>query len=163
MKTTAPAAGLLAALRASGTVLVSARVTSTCAVAEPVAGAGMRALTMSMESTISVVVMSDAAVGAEPVPISTGAGAPLDCWPQAARARTTPGGYGHRERTERRPSAAATERRLDVLVRRAGAADEAGLDVFALREHHRPDFALSALEMVLGAIASTCPRSIQCG
>ena len=90
VKTTARAAGLLAARRASGTVLVSAKVTSTCAVPEPAAGAGMRALTMSMASAISVVVTSGAAGGAVPVPISTGAWAPLACWPQAASARTTP-------------------------------------------------------------------------
>jgi alkanesulfonate monooxygenase SsuD/methylene tetrahydromethanopterin reductase-like flavin-dependent oxidoreductase (luciferase family) len=50
-------------------------------------------------------------------------------------------------------SGAAIKRRLNALVRQARLADEAGLDVFALGEHHRPDFAVSAPEMVLAAIA----------
>jgi alkanesulfonate monooxygenase SsuD/methylene tetrahydromethanopterin reductase-like flavin-dependent oxidoreductase (luciferase family) len=52
----------------------------------------------------------------------------------------------------------AAGRRLDALVRQAQAADEAGLDVFALGEHHRPDFAVSAPEVVLAAIAATTHR-----
>lgn len=52
-------------------------------------------------------------------------------------------------------SVAAIGRHLDVLVRQARTADQAGLDVFALGEHHRADFAVSAPEMVLAAIAST--------
>ncbi|MFF4692542.1 LLM class flavin-dependent oxidoreductase [Streptomyces sp. NPDC001307] len=54
---------------------------------------------------------------------------------------------------DRSPGAAG--RRLDALVRQARAADEAGLDVFALGEHHRPDYAVSAPEVVLAAIAAT--------
>lgn len=56
------------------------------------------------------------------------------------------------------PSRDATRRRLAALVRQAQRADEAGLDVFALGEHHRPDFAVSAPEIVLAAIASTTTR-----
>lgn len=52
----------------------------------------------------------------------------------------------------------ATQRRFDGLVRHAQLADQAGLDVFALGEHHRPDFAVSAPEMVLAAVASTTSR-----
>jgi alkanesulfonate monooxygenase SsuD/methylene tetrahydromethanopterin reductase-like flavin-dependent oxidoreductase (luciferase family) len=50
---------------------------------------------------------------------------------------------------------AAVGARLDALVRQARRADQAGLDVFALGEHHRPDYAVSAPEVVLAAIAST--------
>jgi alkanesulfonate monooxygenase SsuD/methylene tetrahydromethanopterin reductase-like flavin-dependent oxidoreductase (luciferase family) len=52
-------------------------------------------------------------------------------------------------------SVASIGRHLDVLVRQARMADQADLDVFALGEHHRADFAVSAPEMVLAAIAST--------
>ncbi|MDO8383851.1 MAG: LLM class flavin-dependent oxidoreductase [Microbacterium sp.] len=48
----------------------------------------------------------------------------------------------------------AVGRRLDALVRQAEAADAAGLDVFALGEHHRSDFAVSAPEVVLAAVAA---------
>lgn len=48
--------------------------------------------------------------------------------------------------------------RLDALLRQAEAADAAGLDVFALGEHHRPDFAVSAPEVVLAAVAARTER-----
>jgi probable LLM family oxidoreductase len=48
--------------------------------------------------------------------------------------------------------------RLDQLVELARNADQGGLDVIALGEHHRPDFALSAPEMVLAAMASVTQR-----
>jgi alkanesulfonate monooxygenase SsuD/methylene tetrahydromethanopterin reductase-like flavin-dependent oxidoreductase (luciferase family) len=51
-----------------------------------------------------------------------------------------------------------TQERLADLVAQARYADEAGLDVIALGEHHRADFALSAPEMVLAAIASVTER-----
>jgi alkanesulfonate monooxygenase SsuD/methylene tetrahydromethanopterin reductase-like flavin-dependent oxidoreductase (luciferase family) len=57
-------------------------------------------------------------------------------------------------------SDAVVGQRLNALVRQARLADEAGLDVFALGEHHRPNFAVSAPEMVLAAIASVT-RSIR--
>jgi alkanesulfonate monooxygenase SsuD/methylene tetrahydromethanopterin reductase-like flavin-dependent oxidoreductase (luciferase family) len=44
--------------------------------------------------------------------------------------------------------------RLADLVAQARMADEAGIEVFALGEHHRRDFALSAPEVVLAAIAA---------
>lgn len=53
---------------------------------------------------------------------------------------------------------AAVGRRLDALVRHAEAADAAGLDVFALGEHHRADFAVSAPEVVLATIAGRTSR-----
>jgi alkanesulfonate monooxygenase SsuD/methylene tetrahydromethanopterin reductase-like flavin-dependent oxidoreductase (luciferase family) len=48
--------------------------------------------------------------------------------------------------------------RLDQLVELARNADQGGLDVIALGEHHRPDFVLSAPEMVLAAMASVTER-----
>jgi probable LLM family oxidoreductase len=48
--------------------------------------------------------------------------------------------------------------RLDQLVDLARNADQGGLDVIALGEHHRPDFVLSAPEMVLAAMASVTQR-----
>ncbi len=52
----------------------------------------------------------------------------------------------------------ALGRRLDALLRHAEAGDAAGLDVFALGEHHRADFAVSAPEVVLAAIAARTQR-----
>jgi probable LLM family oxidoreductase len=48
--------------------------------------------------------------------------------------------------------------RLDQLVELARKADQGGLDVIALGEHHRPDFVLSAPEMALAAMASVTDR-----
>jgi alkanesulfonate monooxygenase SsuD/methylene tetrahydromethanopterin reductase-like flavin-dependent oxidoreductase (luciferase family) len=48
----------------------------------------------------------------------------------------------------------STRQRLENLVTQAKIADEAGIDVIALGEHHRRDFALSAPEVALAAIAS---------
>ncbi|SDI83736.1 Luciferase-like monooxygenase [Arthrobacter subterraneus] len=48
--------------------------------------------------------------------------------------------------------------RLDELVELARNADQGGLDVIALGEHHRPDFSLSAPEVVLAAMASATKR-----
>ncbi|MFD5830853.1 LLM class flavin-dependent oxidoreductase [Lentzea sp. NPDC060358] len=51
-----------------------------------------------------------------------------------------------------------TRQRLANLVRHARTADEAGIEVFALGEHHRPDFGISAPEVVLAAVASVTER-----
>lgn len=48
--------------------------------------------------------------------------------------------------------------RIRQLLEQAEAADEAGLDVFALGEHHRPDFAVSAPTLVLAAAAERTKR-----
>jgi probable LLM family oxidoreductase len=45
------------------------------------------------------------------------------------------------------------EQRLADLVEEARLADELGLDVFAVGEHHRPDYTVSAPAVVLGSIA----------
>lgn len=44
-------------------------------------------------------------------------------------------------------------RRLKNLVEEIELADQAGLDIFAVGEHHRPDYAISAPAVVLGAAA----------
>ncbi|GIF76004.1 LLM class flavin-dependent oxidoreductase [Asanoa siamensis] len=51
-----------------------------------------------------------------------------------------------------------TGQRIADLIAQARYADEAGLDVIALGEHHRPDFTLSAPEVVLAAMASVTER-----
>ena len=43
--------------------------------------------------------------------------------------------------------------RMDLLMEEITFADELGLDVFAVGEHHRPDYAISAPAVVLGAAA----------
>ena len=44
--------------------------------------------------------------------------------------------------------------RLKNLVESVELADQVGLDVFALGEHHRPDFVSSAPDTILAAIAA---------
>jgi hypothetical protein len=41
-------------------------------------------------------------------------------------------------------------RRIQELLEEIQLADEVGLDVFAVGEHHRPDYAISAPAVVLG-------------
>lgn len=48
----------------------------------------------------------------------------------------------------------AARQRLDEILAAARLADEAGLQVFAVGEHHRSDYAVSAHTVVLGAIAA---------
>jgi alkanesulfonate monooxygenase SsuD/methylene tetrahydromethanopterin reductase-like flavin-dependent oxidoreductase (luciferase family) len=48
--------------------------------------------------------------------------------------------------------------RIDETIRLATLADEAGLDIIGLGEHHRHDFAFSAPEIVLAAIARETQR-----
>ncbi len=50
------------------------------------------------------------------------------------------------------------EQRLHEVVEEAVLADEVGLDVYAVGEHHRPDFAASAPAVVLAAIAARTRR-----
>jgi len=50
------------------------------------------------------------------------------------------------------------EQRLRNLLEEARLAEEVGLDVFGVGEHHRPDFAVSAPAVVLGAIAAQTSR-----
>lgn len=48
--------------------------------------------------------------------------------------------------------------RLAEMIQAAKLADAAGLDVFAVGEHHRPDMAVSAAPVVLGAMAQATER-----
>src|ERR1044071_5049588 len=48
--------------------------------------------------------------------------------------------------------------RFRNLMEEAELADQAGLDVFAVGEHHRPDYAVSAPAVVLGAAAAVTKR-----
>ena len=49
--------------------------------------------------------------------------------------------------------------RLRQVVEEAKLADELGLEVYAIGEHHRPDMAVSAPEIVLATIAG-CTKTI---
>ena len=44
-------------------------------------------------------------------------------------------------------------RRMQNLMEEIELADQVGLDVFAIGEHHRPDYAVSSPAVVLGAAA----------
>jgi probable LLM family oxidoreductase len=52
----------------------------------------------------------------------------------------------------------AAKQRMQELLALAQLADTTGLDVFAVGEHHRPDFVASAPEVILGAVAATTKR-----
>src|ERR1700759_3191764 len=49
-------------------------------------------------------------------------------------------------------------KRIEELLKEAKLADEIGLDVFALGEHHRPDYVISSPEVVLAAAAAVTSR-----
>ena len=49
--------------------------------------------------------------------------------------------------------------RLRNLIEEATLADEVGLDVFGIGEHHRPDFAVSAPAIALAAVAARTSAS----
>jgi probable LLM family oxidoreductase len=54
--------------------------------------------------------------------------------------------------------AVSPEQRLRQLVEEAELAEQLGLDVFAVGEHHRPDYAVSAPAVVLAALAARTHR-----
>jgi probable LLM family oxidoreductase len=54
--------------------------------------------------------------------------------------------------------AVPAQRRLRELLEEAALADQAGLDVFGVGEHHRPDFAVSAPAVALAAIGARTER-----
>ncbi len=54
--------------------------------------------------------------------------------------------------------ATTPEERLRNLLEEAALADEVGLDVYGVGEHHRPDFAVSAPAVVLAAVAERTRR-----
>src|SRR2546423_14268804 len=51
-------------------------------------------------------------------------------------------------------SGVSPEQRMRDLLEEAELADQLGLDVFAVGEHHRPDFAVSSPAVALAAIAA---------
>src|SRR3954470_2092720 len=51
------------------------------------------------------------------------------------------------------PSARSAAQRLRELIREITLADQVGLEVFGVGEHHRPDFVVSAPAVVLAAAA----------
>jgi probable LLM family oxidoreductase len=55
-------------------------------------------------------------------------------------------------------SGVSPQRRMRELLEEAELAEQVGLDVFAVGEHHRPDFLVSAPAVVLGAIAARTER-----
>src|SRR5437660_1601829 len=55
-------------------------------------------------------------------------------------------------------SGVSPEQRMRELIEEAELADQLGLDVFAIGEHHRPDFLVSAPAVVLAAIAARTER-----
>lgn len=55
-------------------------------------------------------------------------------------------------------SALKSHRRMQELLIEARLADKVGLQVVAIGEHHRPDFIVSAPEVVLGAIAAVTSK-----
>src|SRR4051794_38891736 len=64
---------------------------------------------------------------------------------------------------ETTPNASGTgttsaETRMRELVEEAELAEQVGLDVFGIGEHHRPDYIVSSPAVVLGAIASRTSR-----
>jgi len=54
--------------------------------------------------------------------------------------------------------ALASQQRLEEILAAARLADEVGLSVFGVGEHHRSDYAVSAHSVVLGAIAAVTKR-----
>src|SRR3954451_14133211 len=52
------------------------------------------------------------------------------------------------------PAGMSPQQRMRNLLEEARLADELGLDVFAIGEHHRPDFIISSPTVALGAVAA---------
>jgi predicted amino acid dehydrogenase len=59
----------------------------------------------------------------------------------------------------------SAEERIKNIIETAKLADEAGLDIFGLGEHHRLDFAVSSTPVVLAAIANATKNDFRwtCG
>jgi alkanesulfonate monooxygenase SsuD/methylene tetrahydromethanopterin reductase-like flavin-dependent oxidoreductase (luciferase family) len=55
-------------------------------------------------------------------------------------------------------SGVSPRQRMQELVEEIEPADELGLDVFGIGEHHRPDFPISSPAVVLGAAAARTER-----
>ena len=61
--------------------------------------------------------------------------------------------FGELSRNGQTGLAQSPHQRLEEIIGLARLADQAGISVLGLGEHHRHDFALSAPEMVLAAVA----------
>jgi probable LLM family oxidoreductase len=66
--------------------------------------------------------------------------------------------FGVNGRDPRTGERTSTERRMKELVEEIALADEVGLDVFGVGEHHRPDFVVSSPQIVLAAAAARTKR-----
>jgi probable LLM family oxidoreductase len=66
--------------------------------------------------------------------------------------------FGVNGRDPRTGEHTSTERRMKELVEEIALADEVGLDVFGVGEHHRPDFVVSSPQIVLAAAATRTER-----
>lgn len=66
--------------------------------------------------------------------------------------------FGERTQDPADGSLPSTQERLSDLLEEIALADEVGLDVFGLGEHHRPDYAVSAPAVVLAAAAARTRR-----
>src|SRR4051812_14176602 len=61
--------------------------------------------------------------------------------------------YTFADLAEDHPSGVSPQQRIQNLLEEIELADQLGLDVFGVGEHHRPDYAVSAPAVVLGAAA----------
>jgi hypothetical protein len=66
--------------------------------------------------------------------------------------------FGELTRETGEGSASTIHERFAQILELARLADAGGLDIITLGEHHRPDFSMSAPEVVLGAIAAVTSR-----
>src|ERR1700760_861742 len=66
--------------------------------------------------------------------------------------------FGEVEPVSGSGGALGSHRRMQELLQEAKLADEVGLQVVAVGEHHRPDFIVSAPEVVLAAIAAVTSK-----
>jgi len=66
--------------------------------------------------------------------------------------------FGELSKERREGSAQSIQERFGQILELAKLADAGGLDIITLGEHHRPDFSMSAPEVVLAAIAGQTSR-----
>jgi len=62
--------------------------------------------------------------------------------------------FGDLSEAQKKSGGAGAQQRINELLEEIRLADEVGLDVFAVGEHHRPDYVISAPSVVLGAAAT---------
>lgn len=61
--------------------------------------------------------------------------------------------FGYLSESQKKSGGKGAQQRINELIEEIKLADEVGLDVFAVGEHHRPDYVISAPPVVLGAAA----------